>query len=286
MKDSQTKITTTEVSLPKGGGAIQGIGETFQANEFTGTAALSIPIPTTPCRGFEPQLSVEYSSGSGNGTFGLGFALSIPNISRKTSKGLPKYDGTDTFILSNADDLVLLGNQTQEGYDITSYRLRTEGLFAKIEHWCDRTTGDSHWRTISRDNVTSIFGKTEQGRISDPERPRRIFQWLLEETFDAQGNYLVYQYKSEDTDNVPDAIYEVNRTQRANKYIERIKYGNQTPLFGDSDTTGVEWHFEVVFDGYQLTAVCSAMRYTFDPPKSPLKRGTFVCCTSLQRKAL
>jgi len=28
------------------------------------------------------------------------------------------------------------------------------------------------------------------------------------------------------------------------------------------------------------------MRYTFDPPKSPLKRGTFVCCTSLQRKAL
>ncbi|NEP57242.1 MAG: hypothetical protein F6K31_09490 [Symploca sp. SIO2G7] len=89
--NSQTKITTTEVFLPKGGGAIQGIGETFQANEFTGTAALSIPIPTSPCRGFEPQLSIEYSSGSGNGTFGLGWSLAIPNISRKTSKAIPKY---------------------------------------------------------------------------------------------------------------------------------------------------------------------------------------------------
>lgn len=43
-----TKISAGQVSLPKGGGAIQGIGESFQATEFTGTAALSIPIPTTP----------------------------------------------------------------------------------------------------------------------------------------------------------------------------------------------------------------------------------------------
>ena len=73
-----TKISATQVSLPKGGGAIQGIGESFQAAEFTGTAALSIPIPTSPCRDFAPQLSIKYSSGSGNGTFGLGFALAIP----------------------------------------------------------------------------------------------------------------------------------------------------------------------------------------------------------------
>jgi len=44
MTDSVIKITRP--SLPKGGGAIKGIGETFQPQEFTGTAALSIPIPT------------------------------------------------------------------------------------------------------------------------------------------------------------------------------------------------------------------------------------------------
>jgi len=35
-----------------------------------------------------------------------------------------------------------------------------------------------------------------------------------------------------------------------------------------------------------LTAVCSAMRYIVDPPKSPLKRGTLLYCTLLQRKEL
>jgi len=30
------------------------------------------------------------------------------------------------------------------------------------------------------------------------------------------------------------------------------------------------------------TAVCSAMGYIVDPPKSPLKRGTFTCFTLLQ----
>ncbi|NEQ05878.1 MAG: sugar-binding protein [Moorea sp. SIO4E2] len=243
-----SKITTTQLSLPKGGGAIQGIGETFQANEFTGTAGLSIPIPTTPSRGFEPQLSVQYSSGSGNGTFGLGFALAIPNISRKTSKGLPKYDGTDTFILSNADDLVPVGNRTQGSYEITSYRPRTEGLFAKIEQWRDRTTGSSYWQVISSDNITSRYGKTAQARICDPENNNHVFEWLLEESFDAKGNYIIYRYKEENTQGIASSIYEANRTQTANKYIEKIQYGNDQPLQPGDDLSNVLWHFEVIFD--------------------------------------
>ncbi|HZR42271.1 MAG TPA: SpvB/TcaC N-terminal domain-containing protein, partial [Ktedonobacteraceae bacterium] len=108
-------ITLTQLSLPKGGGAIQGIGETFQADEFTGTASLSIPLPTSPSRGFEPQLGIDYSSGSGNGIFGLGFGLSIPTIARKTSKGLPQYNDLDTFLLSRAEDLVpILDSQREE----------------------------------------------------------------------------------------------------------------------------------------------------------------------------
>ena len=71
------QITATQLSLPKGGGAIQGIGEKFQADEFTGTATLSIPIQTSACGGFEPTLSVDYSSGNGNSSFGLGFNLSV-----------------------------------------------------------------------------------------------------------------------------------------------------------------------------------------------------------------
>jgi hypothetical protein len=37
------------------------------------------------------QLSLGYSAGSGNGPFGLGCQLSVPGVSRKTSRGVPRY---------------------------------------------------------------------------------------------------------------------------------------------------------------------------------------------------
>src|SRR6185369_1394462 len=81
------------ISLPKGGGAIRGMGEKFAANPVTGTGSMSVPIATSPGRaGFGPQLSVSYDSGAGNGPFGLGWNLSLPAITRKTDKGLPRYD--------------------------------------------------------------------------------------------------------------------------------------------------------------------------------------------------
>jgi Salmonella virulence plasmid 65kDa B protein len=98
------------ISLPKGGGAIRGIGEKFAANPVTGTGSMTVPIVVTPGRsGLAPQLTLSYDSGSGNGPFGLGWNLSLPAITRKTDKGLPKYrdaDESDVFILSGAEDLV------------------------------------------------------------------------------------------------------------------------------------------------------------------------------------
>jgi hypothetical protein len=59
---------------------------------------------------------------------------------------------------------------------------------------------------------------------------------LIEETHDAKGNKIAYEYKAEDL--TSNDINEINRTQTANKYIHKIKYGHY--LDG--------WHFEVVFD--------------------------------------
>ena len=93
---SSTNGTQAALSLPTGGGAIKGIGETFQANLFSGTASQSVPIALSPGRGgFGPSLSLAYSSGYGNGVFGLGWQLSLPRITRKTEKGLPRYDDGD-----------------------------------------------------------------------------------------------------------------------------------------------------------------------------------------------
>src|SRR5215207_1580732 len=108
--DEAKRFTPPAISLPKGGGAVRGIGEKFTANPVTGTGSLSVPIYTSPGRsGFGPQLSLSYDSGAGNGPFGFGWGLSLPSITRKTDKGLPRYqdaDESDVFILSGAEDLV------------------------------------------------------------------------------------------------------------------------------------------------------------------------------------
>src|SRR5438874_970464 len=102
------------IALPKGGGALQGIGEKFSADLHTGTANFSIPLMLPPGRnGFQPQLALAYSSANGNGPFGLGWTIAVPRVARKTSKGVPQYHDKasemrdrDVFILSGAEDLV------------------------------------------------------------------------------------------------------------------------------------------------------------------------------------
>ena len=67
-------VRAPTLSLPKGGGALRGMGEKFQANPVTGTAGASVPIAVSPGRGLAPELALAYDSGAGNGPFGLGVA--------------------------------------------------------------------------------------------------------------------------------------------------------------------------------------------------------------------
>jgi len=107
------RIQPPAVELPKGGGAIAGIGEKVSANPVTGSAGVGLPLPLTPGRrGVTPTLGLAYDSGAGNGPFRLGWRLTRPSVTRKTSKGLPRYRDTgedaDVFVLSDAEDLVPL----------------------------------------------------------------------------------------------------------------------------------------------------------------------------------
>jgi hypothetical protein len=84
-KEDKFAVTAPSITLPKGGGAISGIGEKFAANPVTGTGSMTVPLFTSPGRsGFGPQLSLSYDSGAGNGPFGFGWSLSVPSISRRT----------------------------------------------------------------------------------------------------------------------------------------------------------------------------------------------------------
>ena len=88
------KANTTNqiVSLPQGGGALHGIGETFSPDLHTGTGNFTVPIALPPGRnGFQPQLNLVYSTGNGNGPFGLGWSLSDSRRQPEDLQRNPRY---------------------------------------------------------------------------------------------------------------------------------------------------------------------------------------------------
>jgi RHS repeat-associated protein len=211
------------ISLPKGGGALQGIGETFSPDLFTGTGNFTVPIALPSGRnGFQPSLTLTYSSGNGNSPFGLGWQLGIPGVTRKTSNGIPRYQDTnDIFVLSGAEDLVPVDGDFP---GVVRYRPRTEGLFARIEY--HRDADNSHWIVRSKDGLISVYGTPNRSsaaaeqasvlaEITDPANSAHIFSWLLTETQDPFGNRIQYEYER-DPNNV--------NNEWSQLYLRRIRY--------------------------------------------------------------
>ena len=352
-RDRGQASAAPSISLPKGGGAIRGVGEKFAANPVTGTGSMSVPIATSPGRsGFGPQLALSYDSGAGNGPFGLGWSLSLPSITRKTDKGLPQYrdaEDSDVYMLSGAEDLVPVYRQDLDGswvaehpgfqrdvdgfwvrdpsgrlvvheddvdgYRVRRHRPRIEGLFARIERWIKLgTPGDVHWRSISKDNILTLYGYGDDDgshaapRIADPLDATRVFSWLICETRDDKGNGVLYRYKAEDGLGAKFAnAHERNRgphndpRRTANRYLKRILYANRTPfldnagnrprLLTQAQVDSADWMFEVVFDygEHDLAAPkptdASAWGYRPDP-FSTYRSGFEVRTTRLCQRVL
>ncbi|HKU74727.1 MAG TPA: SpvB/TcaC N-terminal domain-containing protein [Pyrinomonadaceae bacterium] len=103
---NKSNRTSEKISTPQGGGALHDIDETFSK-----TGNFTVPLAVSPGRnGFQPQFSLRYRTGNGNAPYGLGWSFTIPGVSRKTSRGIPRYrkdrssrHESDTFILSRGD---------------------------------------------------------------------------------------------------------------------------------------------------------------------------------------
>lgn len=192
------------ISLPQGGGAMHGLGETFTADVHSGTDHMTLPLTVHQGRGgFGPQLRLAYSTGSGNGRFGLGWQIALPSVSRLTAPGVPRYqDGRNIFVLSGAEDLVPVG--TLDG--AAAHRPRTKAAFARILH---RTgPGGDHGEVTATAGLTRCDGTprpagaapdwSDPATVADPDDRRRIFGWMLTETRDPLGNRIVYRYDTDE----------------------------------------------------------------------------------------
>ncbi len=191
------------LSLPQGGGSQAGIGAAFSADPFSGTGSIGLSIDSPAGRhGLGPGLSLDYSTGQGNGPFGLGWSLSLGAVTRKTSLGLPIYDDSaDVFVLEGSDDLVPA--QT-DAHGSGRYRPRTDSSFALIDF--DRSA--SRWTVQGKSGHTTVYDFP----LASPADPAKVFSWLPTRVTDTFGNHVASQWSLD------------SQGQATQAYLDAVRY--------------------------------------------------------------
>lgn len=178
---SKSGVDPQVISLPKGPGSIEGLGESFEPQLNSGTATYRVKIAVSPgVNKHQPEVALEYNSGYGNSSVGIGWDLNTPYIQRRTDKGLPKYTDGDRFTYSRNGELVPLTDG--------SYRFKVEGLFLKFEK-----KGDS-WQASQKNGIKLFFGTDDAARLVTP---LGTFRWYLQKSIDSNGNEIKYSYMSD-----------------------------------------------------------------------------------------
>jgi len=181
---------------PNGGGAVNGIGSDFQINLNTGTGSYAVPIDLPDgYRSQSPQLALQYSSGAGHGELGLGWSLGTLAISRDTRRGIPHYNGDDTFLL-NGEALLQLGDGV--------FRPTVDRTFQRVRRLA------VGWEITDRQGTRYFLGTGAQSQEQHPNIVSEdgVLYWLLDRIVDSSGNETTFTYLEDS----------------ARRYLHRIEY--------------------------------------------------------------
>lgn len=161
----------------------------------------------------EPELSLNYSSGAGNGLLGIGWTLTGPSaITRCPMNSL--QDGARAAVTFSADDRYCLdgqrllivnlagqpANASLYGDDGTTYRTERDA-FARITV-VGRYNGQGNmpqsFRVENKAGLILEFGISANSRIMTKFAPNTvpdvINRWMLQRVSDRHGNYVEFVY--------------------------------------------------------------------------------------------
>ena len=189
-----------------------------------GDASFSFELAVPAGRkGMQPQISVSYSSGGGNGIMGKGFDMSYgSSITTDTRFGLPNYDTRDTYML----DGILLEEKTRKGDEIT-YKPLKETSFSRIK----RFMSDNHWEVTDKSGTKRIYANTSESCTGSGNE---VFTWNITKIEDVNNNTVVFEYNNfaeiqgKNTYNYvyPTAIYYTGSNNEKGNYNIKFHYDN------------------------------------------------------------
>ena len=200
-----------------------------------GDASFSFELTVPAGRvGMQPQISISYSSGGGNGIVGKGFDLSYgSSITIDTRFGLPKYDGKEQsrseeyigkekVIPTNYMlDGILLYEKKRDNKNVY-YMLQKESSFSRIKH----VLSDNHWEVTDKSGTTRFYDQSSKSCVGSGAE---TFTWNVTRIVDANGNNIIYQYIKDDGYVYLDQIcYTGNENKKeTGKYFVKFHYDNK-----------------------------------------------------------
>ncbi|AXI63128.1 toxin [Pseudomonas kribbensis] len=227
----------------------------------TGQRSYTLPLPILNARTLNPELQLVYDGNAGNGKCGLGWDLPLPAISRKTSKGVPKYEAADVMQADGTDlrpELTARGKiktrkrtrgkgRNAKTYSVVLYIPRLETTFTRYELWTPTGGGHRFWVVFGADGSQYCYGNTLDACIHDPADPTLIAVWLLVEVRNPLGENIFYQYKADDK--VTDARFDYS----AQRYLRQVCYCNKTAstdlyCLDHAQPELLDWKFRLIVD--------------------------------------
>ena len=163
----------------------------------SGAATYSIPIEVPPgINGIQPELSLNYSSNSGNGQLGLGWNLSaISGITRCGSSNLT--DGFKRAVGFNSSDNYCFNGQRLIEFENGIFRPEIGGSGIEVVRFGSEENPD-YFSIADVGGITKYYGSDGNGGGNDSrfyqEGSSNIFQYNIKKLEDVYGNKVEYSY--------------------------------------------------------------------------------------------
>ncbi|TQV70787.1 hypothetical protein FKG94_20905 [Exilibacterium tricleocarpae] len=203
-------VPSVDQALIDGSDDVGAIAGQFRVDE-SGSATYTIPIATLAgTAGVAPQISLNYSSQTGNGLLGKGWSLGGLSAITRCRQTLQQDGMAAPITWSDGDRFCLDGKRlllTSAGaYGSVGSTYKTEiDSFAKITA-IGGTAGDpDHFKVERKDGSVSYYGATVDASL-DIEAGT-TYSWALKQFNDSVGNPIVFDYLNDVDGHRISAIY-------------------------------------------------------------------------------
>lgn len=210
-------------------GVVGAIGGTVSVGAL-GAAVYTIPIEVPAgINGMQPQLAITYNSQAANGLLGWGWNLSGVSAITRTGKTI-YHDKTEfAYPVDFKDDRFLLDgqrllkiNNIEYGGEQCEYRTEIDNISIIVSEAQNNVT--SNFDVWTKGGLKIEYGNTTNSKIKLKNNNDTVCIWLVNKVTDLNGNYMTYEYITDETSYRLDKIKYAGNGNVEPEYTIQLNY--------------------------------------------------------------